>query len=182
MNKNTSSLLALSFAVILFISCQPGKDKLASSIATAESKLLNDSTKLLNASVAEEFIKSCKEYAEKYPDDTMSAHYLFKAGDIANGLKKYQEAIDLFSQLVKKYPDHRKAAVCLFLQAFISDDKLRDVEKAKMLYSDFIQKYPNHELAPSAKASLEQLNMGLTNDQMIKLFQARQDSLANAGK
>jgi TolA-binding protein len=175
----TAVMILLSFWIC---SCKPGKEKLRKNISSNEEKLFNDSTKMLNDSTAAEVLKEYKEFAEKYPDDTMAPVYLFKSGDLSNGMRRYKEAIDLFTQFLKKYPDHRKAPVSLFMQAFITDNNLRDVEKAKMLYSEFLQKYPNHPLTPSAKASLDQLNMGLTDEQLIKMFEARQDSIARASK
>jgi TolA-binding protein len=179
-NKILSGVMILSSFWIC--SCKPGKEKLVESISANEQKLFNDSTKMLNDSTATEVLKEYKEFAEKYPDDTLAPAYLFKAGDLSNGMRRYKEAIDLFAQFLKKYPDHRKASVSLFMQAFIYDNNLRDVEKAKMLYSEFLQKHPDHPLAASAKASLQQLNMGLTDEQLIKLFEAKQDSIARASK
>jgi TolA-binding protein len=180
--KNKILFSALILFSFFLHACKPGKEKLNETISAAELKLFNDSTKMLNDTVAANVLKWYKEFAEKYPDDTLAPMYLFKAGDLSNGMRKYKDAIALFDQLMKKYPEHRKAPVSLFLQAFIYDNNLRDVEKAKMVYSEFLQKYPNHQLAPSAKASLEQLNMGLTNEQLIKMFEAKHDSLARAKK
>lgn len=179
-NKILSGIMILlSFSIC---SCKPGKEKLKENISAGEQKLFNDSTKMLNDSAAAAVLKEYKEFAEKYPDDTLAPVYLFKAGDLSNGMRRYKDAIDLFDLFLKKYPDHGKAPVSLFLLAFINDNNLRDVEKAKMLYSEFLQKYPDHQMAPSAQASLDQLNMGLTNEQLIKMFEAKQDSLARARK
>ena len=83
---------------------------------------------MLNSAVAESVFKSYKEFATKYPDDTASANYLFKAAELANGMKRFRDAIDLYGQFREKYPDHWKVAVSLFLQAFIYDNDLRDKE------------------------------------------------------
>jgi len=176
------TVLVLFGVGLIVSSCKPGRQKLEETITANEQKLFNDTTKMLNTAVAEEELKAYQEYANQYPDDTMAPNYLFKAGDLANGMRKYKEAEDIFTKFDEKYPGHRKAPVSLFLRAFIYDSNLHDVQQAKMLYSEFLQKYPNHELSPSAKASLDQLNMGLTDEQMIKLFEAKQDSLAKAGK
>jgi TolA-binding protein len=180
MRKKISLALIVSLSMAVY-SCKPAKEKLVESITNGEHKLFNDSTKTLNAAVATEVLKSYREFADKYPDDTLAAICLFKAGDLSNGMKNYKEAIEIFHQFLKKYPNHPKAPVSLFLLAFIHDNNLHDVENAKMLYSEFIQKYPDHQLAASAKASLEQLNLGLTDEQLVKMFETR-DSLAKAGK
>jgi outer membrane protein assembly factor BamD (BamD/ComL family) len=184
MRIKTSSIVLFIFCIfcISLYSCKSGKEKLQESISTNEQKLFSDSTKMLDPKVAEDVFKSYQEYAEKYPDDTISPVYLFKAADLANGTRKYKEAVELYRQFGEKYPAHRKAAAALFLQAFSYENNLKDKEKAKLLYSDFLQKYPNHQLAASAKVSLEQLNMGLTDEELVKMFEAKQDSLSKAGK
>ncbi len=183
--KRKSSLIVIMLSSVFCItlySCKSGKEKLQENIATNEQKLFSDSVKMIDPKIAEEVLKSYKEYAEKYSDDTISPAYLFKAADLANGLKKYREAVDLYKQFREKYPTNRKAAAALFLQAFSYDNNLHDKEKAKLLYSEFLEKYPDNQLMPSAKTSLEQLNMGLTDEELVKMFEAKQDSLAKAGR
>ncbi len=164
--------------VSVIAACKSGKEKLQETISVNEQKLFADSSGILNNSVAGEVLKSYQEFAEKYPGDSMAVGYLFKGADLANGLRKHKEAIDLYGQFRERFPDHGKAAAALFLQAFIYDNQIHDKEKAKQLYAEFIERYPNHELAPSAKASLDQIIMGLTDEELIKLFEARRDSLA----
>ena len=159
--------------------CKSGREKSLETISMSEKKLFADSTRMLNDSVAEGLLKTYKDFVEKYPADSMAAPILFKAADLSNGMRRYKEAIDLYGQYREKYPDNKKAAAALFLQAFIYDSNLHDKEKAKQLYAEFLQKYPAHELTLSAKASLDQINMGLSDEQLIKLFQARSDSLAS---
>jgi outer membrane assembly lipoprotein YfiO len=168
--------------VFLLVACKSRKEKLSDDIGTNEQKLFSDSTHALNNQAAEDLLKMYGEYSEKYPQDSLASAYLFKAADLSNGLRKYNEAIQLYSQFREKYPNDKKAAACLFLQAFIYDNNMKETEKAKKLYAEFLKKYPSHELAPSAKASLDQLNSGLSNEDLIKMFEARQDSLARAGK
>ena len=62
------------------------------------------------------------------------------------------------------------------MQGFVAETGLNDDELAKKKYTAFIEKYPMHDLAPSAQATLEQLNLGLTDEELIRMFEARQDS------
>lgn len=176
----TTIIGSVILSSILF-SCKSGKEKLSESINAGEQKLFNDTTKMLNVAVATDVLKSYKEYCEKYSDDTIAATYLFKSADLSNGMRKYKDAVELFSEFLKKYPQHHKAPISLFLQAFIYENNLHDKEKAKQLYSEFLQKYPTHQMAASAKASLDQINSGMTDEELVKMFEAKQDSLAKAG-
>ena len=181
--KNRFHLLSVSMILLIsVVACKSPREKLVLRIDEGEKKLFNDSTKMLNAEVAVDVLNAYKEYADKFPEDTIAPVYLFKAGELSGGMNKYNEALELYSRLREKYPDHRKAAVSLFLQAFIYDTNLREKEKAKQLYAEFMKQYPDHQLFPSAQASYDQLNMGLSDEDLIKMFEARQDSLAKAGK
>lgn len=171
-------VLIFLFCFVALASCKSPRQKMIDSIAAKEQKLLSDSTRMLNSTVAEEVLKSYNEFIEKFPSDSSSANFLFKAADLSNGMRKYTEAIGLYGKFMEKFPDNRNVPSCLFLQAFIYDSNMHDQEKAKQLYAEFLQKFPFHELAPSAKASLEQINLGLTDEQLIKMFEAKQDSLA----
>jgi tetratricopeptide (TPR) repeat protein len=44
----------------------------------------------------------------------------------------------------------------LFLQALVTESRIKDPEKAESLYKDFLSQYPNHPLASSAKTRLGQ--------------------------
>ena len=169
--------LAVGLLLVL-ASCKAPKEKLIEVITSNEQKLFSDSTRLLNSTVAEGVLKSYREFVEKYPADSLSVSYLFKGGDLANGMKNYILAIDLYRQFIEKFPDHHKAAAGLFMQAFIYDSNLHEKEKAKQLYLEFLKKYPGHELALSAQASLDQISMGLSDEQLIKMFEAKQDSFS----
>lgn len=163
-------LLLLTFLA----SCQSKKDKLAIDIRAGETKLFNDSVKMLNTATANEVYKKYIEYADTYKDDTASATYLFNAADLANGLKKPQESVALYERLRATYPDYRKSGASLFMEGFIYETSLNNKDKAKEKYREFIEKYPNHALTASAQASLDQLNANLTDEELIRKFEAMQ--------
>ena len=58
-----------------------------------------------------------------------------------------------------------------FLKAFIYDNNLKDIKKARTAYSDFIQKYPKHELTDDAMISMD--NLGKTPEQIVKEFELK---------
>jgi TolA-binding protein len=160
--------------IIFLASCQSEKEKLAKEIMEGESKLFNDSVKALNVKESEKVLKGYLQYADNYKDDTASANYLFKAGDLSQGMHHPEEAIAIYERLRVSYPDYRKSAAALFMQGFIYETALADKEKAKEKYAEFLAKYPEHKLAPSAKASLDQLNANLSDEELIKMFEKAQ--------
>jgi outer membrane protein assembly factor BamD (BamD/ComL family) len=169
-------ILFLFICASLF-ACKSEKQKQIEIIQSNEKLLVNDTSKMLNQQVALGQIDNYKKFAEKFPDDTLSPQYLFKAADIAHGMRKNKEAMEIYREFLAKYPSHQKAAASLFLVAFVYDNDFHQKDSAKIMYREFLEKYPQHQLAPSAKAALDQLEMGLSDEDLVKLFEARQDSL-----
>ena len=178
------SAMARGFLIaglLMVVACKSEKQKLAEQIRLNEQKLYNDTTKMMNPAIAEEELTAYTKYAASYPEDTASPAYLFKAADLAHALRKSREAIRLYREFMNQYPQHPKAASSLFLQAFVYDAEIQQKDSAKILYREFLQKYPTHQLAPSAKASLDQIEMGLSDEELIRMFEARLDSAQKKG-
>ncbi len=168
-------LTLLSVFTFLF-SCKSEKQKLSEQIKAGEENLFNDSTKMLNPSIAREELENYRKYVSAWPDDTASAGFLFKAAELANGLRKHRDAVRLYREFITKYPEHPKTATGYFLLAFVYDNDLKQKDSAKICYREFLEKFPTHQFAPSAKASLDQIEMGLSDEELIKIFEARLDS------
>ncbi|HLG35606.1 MAG TPA: tetratricopeptide repeat protein [Bacteroidia bacterium] len=177
MKKRSSILLS---AILFFLcSCQPENERMAEKIKETEKKLVNDSTKMMNRPLAEEQLKAYSEFTDKFPDDKRSEEFLYKAADLANGMGKTAEALELYHRFCEKYPASSKAAYGLFLQAFIYENQLKNLDKAKELYTLFLTKYSSHELAKDAKFSLD--NLGKSEDELIKMFEEKnKDANASA--
>ncbi len=159
--------------IITLGACKPAHEKLSDEIFKDEAVLYSDTNKRLNTEEANRVYSNFLKYVETYPKDTLSPDFLFKAADLANGLKRHEESVSLFARLVNEYPEFRKSPAALFMQAFVLETEIKDKEKAKEKYKEFLNKFPNHKLAPSAHASLDQLNANLTDEELIKMFEEK---------
>ena len=159
--------------IIAFASCKPSKEKFADEISKGEAVLYSDTNMRLNVEEANKVFSNYLKYVENYPKDTLSPDLLFKAAELANGLKHHEESIKLFSRLVIEYPDFRKAPAALFMQAFVLETEIKNKDGAKEKYKEFLKKFPDSKLAPSAQASLDQLNANLSNEELIKMFEEK---------
>ena len=168
----------VSLGLLCIIGCTSEKKKLSDSIHGDEEILMKDSSGIMNQPVSIRTLHEYLEYSEKFPEDTLSPEYLVRAADLSNGMKQYRQSVDLFGKMLKNYPGHRKAAAALFMQAFVYETSLHQKDSAIAKYNEFLQKYPSHSLAPSAKASLEQLNSGLSDEELIRKFEAQMNSAA----
>jgi outer membrane protein assembly factor BamD (BamD/ComL family) len=110
-------------------------------------------------------------YADKYPQDTLSANYIFKAAEVSSAIKMSQQSVDYFDRFLKEYPQDRKASTALFLKAFVLENDLNKYGEATAAYNLVIQKYPNSSFARDAAACIQ--NMGKPTEELIKEFEQK---------
>jgi outer membrane protein assembly factor BamD (BamD/ComL family) len=166
--KNLTVLLII-VVNILAAGCGQGgeKKKMIERIAAGEAKIFGDTTSTIpDQNTGMEMIQAYTDFANEFPEDTASAEYLFKGAEIAMNMKMSAMAIDYYRRIIDSYPSYSKVAYCLFLQAFILENDLKQYEQAKQVYQDFVSKYPNHVLVKDAMASIN--NMGKPIEELIK--------------
>jgi TolA-binding protein len=159
-------LTFIAVAILTIVACQSPKEK---ALATIKALEANDST--FSPEQIEETKAAYLEFANKYPDDELAPEFIFKAGQRCNVTGEHQKAIDLFQQVIDKYPKHKIAEEALFLQAYVYENSIQDNDKAKVAYTKFIEFYPNSELAEDAKLSIE--NLGKTPEQIFEEFEKK---------
>ena len=173
MKKSKHLFIAVIFILITgAVACTSPNKKLSADIAEKEKTLYGDSTMVPDAVKAKEMVDLYLKYADEFPDETASASYLFKAGDLSSKLNETQKAIDLFGRMLQKFPNHSSAPYALFLQGFIYENQVGDPMKAKPYYETFLKTYPDHPIASDVSFSLE--NLGKSPEQLIQEFENRQ--------
>ena len=108
---------------------------------------------------------------------SITPEYLFKAGEVSIGLKEYDQAAGFFERIYNNYPDYNKRVESLYLVGFVYDEHANNYGKAKEYYEKVVANHPDHGFADDAKASIETL--GLTDEEIIKKFEAKQKEMAN---
>jgi len=164
-------LLFILIIGILAVSCNNKTQKNIDieNITKLEDSFYSDSLKKIDKQLALKLMQSYSLFSDNYKEDENSPEYLFKAGEIAMNLNMSKRAIGYFNKVSNQFPDYEKASTCIFLQAFIFENQIKDIEKARKLYEFFIEKYPNHILVKDAKASLK--NLGKSLEEIIKEFE-----------
>jgi tetratricopeptide (TPR) repeat protein len=158
------------------ISCSESAKKEGETIESLEAELFDDEA-IFTAEGRNKALKLVQmyiNYAEKHPEDTVSAHYLFKAADITMNLDNPSKAIDLYNKVIYTYPDFSKAPECLFLVAYIYENHLENYGKAKELYEMFIERYPDNDFADDAAISIR--NMGKSPEELIREFERQNEA------
>lgn len=126
---------------------------------------------------AEEFIITAEQLAslveKSSPDEYVEI--LLKAGGLARTIEAPQKAIELYSKVTEKMPQHPKAATAFFMIGFVYANDLEELDKARAAYELFLEKFPNDEMAESARAELK--NLGKSPEEILKeLLQNSPDS------
>lgn len=108
------------------------------------------------------------KFVEFFPQDSLAPLYLFKAANHLNVTGNYLESIKQFNRLMKDYPNYSKVPEALFTTAFIYENNLNDLGRAKTLYEEFLKRYPKHELAVSVQFTLN--NLGKSAEEIFNSF------------
>lgn len=176
--------LWLLLLIVGFVACNSEdstKKGLVKNITEAENSFVKQGNAVtFDPKAAQTAVDAYEAYAAAYPQDTMSAQYLFKAGEMYRSLRQFDKAIANYERILKDYNNYSKAPHSLFLMGFTYENDLKDLEKAKLTYEKFIKTYPNHELADDAQFSLD--NMGKSPDEIIKSFVAKNIDSTNQQK
>ena len=163
--------LLILFVAVLLVSCgsQQEKKQMRQNIASLETSLFSDSLGPVDRLKAQEMIQAYEDFVNLFPDDSLAPEYLYKGSELAMNLQMSGRAIEGFQEILNNYPDFDKAALCVFLQAFIYENHMQQYDEAKALYRSFLEKYPGHELAEDAMVSMQ--NMGKSLEDLIKSWE-----------
>lgn len=129
----------------------------------------------MDRAVGHDLMKTYIAFANSYPQDSLTAEYLFQAASIGQALGKYRKSIELLSNVHDGYPTFNKRVESLFLIAFTYQRDMNDRIMAEKYYQQVIENYPESIWAEQAQASLATLN--LTDDQLLDFLEEQ-----NAGE
>lgn len=178
MHKSTVFFLT---GILFFLSaCGPSREKSVKMIQGLEHSLFSQNAVGFDKSKADSLLTLYDSFITDHPKDSLRPGFIFKAANLAMNMNDGNKAITYFDQYTRDYPDGPKASLCLFFKAFIYENMLKDLEKAKEAYQQFIERYPDNDFTDDARLALQ--NLGKTPDQMVQEFEAKQkaDSIASS--
>ena len=149
---------------------QADKSKLEDTIKTLQSELAQQEDVTKDVTSAKTLVVRSQLFAEKYPQDSMAAVYLFRAADVSRGLGDYRLAIKLWGEVNEKFTAFKRAPDALFLQGFTYDRDLEDTGQAKLHYRKFLEKYPGHPLVKDVTLMLQYLEQEKSPEELIEEF------------
>lgn len=186
MKKTT--ILALAGIIMTMVGCGPSREKTVKQIQTLEKSLFSPDAVSFNKEKADSLLLLYGVFIKDNPKDSLAPGYLFKAANIAMNSGDGPTSLMFFDQYLQDYPDQPKASLCLFFKAFIYENIMQNLDKARETYLLFIEKYPSDDFTKDAKMAL--INLGKSPDVLIREFEAQRktdstrvaDSLAKIKK
>jgi len=174
-------ILSLVAFVVLLVSCNPGQEWKKRTIDNKEKAIMEVAKKgKIDSTGLKDLLVAYDDYVAAYPNDTNSANYLFKEADFYRYMRQPVKSVHIYARIFNDYPQYIKRPYALFLQGFIYENEIRNLDSARVKYEQFLSTYPNHPIAKDVRITMS--NMGKTPEQLIKEFEAREqaDSLSKA--
>ena len=165
--------IATFLTVTILAACESsdgGKEKLLSDITYLEQEIGAEARP--DAEKLDTLMVKLENYASAFPQDTLSANLLYRAGEIARMNGQFEKALEIYEGIIGKHTEAPEAARALFMKGFTLDNDLKRLDEAKAVYEDFLQKYPNDDFADDANFLLK--NLGKTEEEIIREFEAGQ--------
>ncbi len=126
-----------------------------------------------DAVLAGQFIEISEAYASLTDSENKYVDLYMRAAGLAKNLDQPNKALQMYYKISDRLPNHSKAPTALFMQGFIYENDLNDLDKAKATYESFLSKYPNDpDYADDAQTALSML--GKSAEELVKAFQQRQ--------
>lgn len=164
-------IIGILFIFLLVSSCKPNPDKMMKQIAASEKELYAAGSPIPDKAKVKEMLDLYTKFADTYAKDTLAPAYLYKAANLSMNTNQNDNAILLLDRIIKEYPDYSKLPETYFLKAFIYDNNIKNINKAREAYTEFLKKFPKSDLADDAVISLD--NLGKTPELIIQEFEAK---------
>ena len=124
---------------IIIVACKPSKNTNLDSISKLEKEIFAPNVKFDSVKV-KLLISMYTDFADRFPNDTCASKYLFSASRLYVSIENYQQSIALLDKIITNYPNAKITPDCMFMKAYIYDDKIKDYKSALKYYNEFINK------------------------------------------
>lgn len=148
--------------------------KLLNTLKANEIRLEQTAPNQIDTVAVNHFGRDVQIFARRFSKDAQAPMFFWQAVQVQQKAGQYPQAMALLDAFVKQFPDNVKRPDAIFLKAFIAETGLKDIELAKKSYKGFIQAYPNHVLAQDAQLLLQQLQSKVSDEELIRQFEAKE--------
>lgn len=167
-------IVLLTLAAVLMTACGPSREERINQIEDFEDSIFEIAI-AADPNVADQLTKMYVDFADKYPNDSLSPQYLMKAAEMQGNVLHTERSVELFDRIIADYPDFEDVPMCYFLIGNALELNSQ-IEEAKAAYEEFINKYPDHFMADDARRMLPIIGMS-DEDKLAYILEHANDSL-----
>jgi len=167
----TIKLISCILIGVFLAGCTQSREKMVKEITEKEKALFTADNPIPDKTKVTEMVALYMKFSDKHPKDSLAPEYIYRAANLQMSVGQNEEAIATLEIIMKDYEVYAKLPEVYFLKAFIYDNNLKNINKARTAYTDFLQKFPKHDLADDAMISID--NLGKTPEQIVKEFELK---------
>ena len=94
---------------------------------------------------------AANEFVVKYPHHEKTPAVLELSAKGAEAMQQYQEAVNILDKLISEFPTSDDTPNYMMNKARIIEERMNDVEKAKVAYADLIKRFPDNQMSKDAQ-------------------------------
>lgn len=164
-------VMIAAMALCALYSCKPAMERwVGNRINTKEDYIMAEAKKgKIDTAGVEQLLRMYEDFAASYPDNPKSVDYLYKAADFYRSMDKPLKSITIYQRIYENYPKSDKRAYALFLQGFIFENQVHNMDNARLKYTQFLREYPDNPMARDVQITL--MNLGKTPEEMVAEFE-----------
>lgn len=98
-----------------------------------------------------ELYEAANDFVVKHPHHEKTAAILELAAKGAEAMQQYQEAVNILDKLIFEFPETEETPNYMMNKARIIEERIKDVEKAKVAYGELIDRFPDNQMSKDAK-------------------------------
>ena len=162
--KHTKYILYVCSIALMCAACKPSAVEKQKEIARLE----ESTYEVYDTTLLNQLTTAYKDYVKTFPQDSLSAEYLLRAGSINIKLGKGGEAIQNFDRIINYYPNFAKLPEVYYYKAYTYEAVIFDLAQARAGYTEFINRFPEHPMVTDAQLSIKYL--GMTPEEIVASF------------
>jgi hypothetical protein len=94
---------------------------------------------------------AANEFVVNHPHHEKTPAVLELSAKGAEAMQQYQEAVNILDKLIVEFPATDETPNYMMNKARIIEERMQDIEKAKVAYADLIERFPDNQMSIDAK-------------------------------
>jgi tetratricopeptide (TPR) repeat protein len=141
-------------------------------LAEMDRKLLTADLSI-DTKVSKQLYAAANLFASENPSHERAADALELAAKGAEGIGKYNDAINILHKIITDYPETEKTPMFMYRKAIILEEKMGKPDNARAAYQALIARFPNDLLSISAQEYLDMDYLNMSDAEVIQFLESK---------